>query len=64
MRRSDELRMYPLPFPVQPVVVRQFWHERNHADPGVVWLRSSNSELFSSGSSAPPRASPLQLNPA
>lgn len=48
MRRSDELRMYALPFKVPPVVVRQFWHERNHADPGLAWFRSTVSMLFAS----------------
>ncbi len=47
MRRSDELRMYPLPFDAPRVVVRQFWHERNHADAGLAWLRGVVSELFS-----------------
>jgi DNA-binding transcriptional LysR family regulator len=55
MRRSDELRTYALPFSVPPVVVRQFWHERSHGDPGLVWLRSTISELFSTGSVSAPR---------
>jgi DNA-binding transcriptional LysR family regulator len=64
MRRSDELRMFALPFAVPPVVVRQFWHERSHGDPGLVWLRSTISELFSTSSVVPPKASALQLNQA
>lgn len=56
MRRSDELRMYSLPFTVPPVVVRQFWHERSHADPGLVWLRSTIAELFSTSSVEPPQS--------
>ncbi|MBL0421477.1 LysR family transcriptional regulator [Ramlibacter sp. AW1] len=46
MRGSGNIRMYPLPYPAPRVVVRQFWHARKHADPGLVWLRGVISELF------------------
>ncbi len=47
MNRGDELRMHELPFDVPRVVVRQFWHERAHADPAHAWLRATISTLFS-----------------
>lgn len=50
LRRSGELKMFTLPFNPPKVVVRQFWHERNHADPGLSWLRMTISTLFASAS--------------
>ncbi len=58
MRRSDELRMYQLPFKPPSIVVRQFWHERNHADPALVWLRRQINELFSPPPEAVDQAGP------
>lgn len=40
MGQREELRMFELPFPVEPIVIRQFWHERNHNEPGLAWLRN------------------------
>lgn len=39
MSRSTKVRRLALPFTAPPIVVRQFWHERNHGDPGLIWLR-------------------------
>jgi DNA-binding transcriptional LysR family regulator len=52
MRHGNGLRMYPLPFQVPTAVVRQFWHERQHADPAHAWLRATISALFAG---TPPR---------
>jgi DNA-binding transcriptional LysR family regulator len=41
------VRMLPLPFDVPQFQVKQFWHQRNHNDPGNRWLRSVIQELFS-----------------
>ena len=46
MRRDDELASFALPFEAPPVFIRQYWHERKHADPGLVWLRETISRLF------------------
>lgn len=40
------LKILPLPFHVEPVELKQFWHRRAHADPGVIWLRKQVAELF------------------
>lgn len=41
-----ELIKLPLPFEVDPIVMRQFWHERTNHDPACVWLRKLLAELF------------------
>lgn len=41
-----DLTMYPLPFDVPAVELRQFWHRRAHADPAIAWLRQQVAELF------------------
>lgn len=43
---TKELKALPLPFNLLPVVVRQFWHERCHHDPGHRWLRATLAEMF------------------
>ncbi len=43
---TGELKSLPLPFELPPVVVRQFWHERCHHDPGHRWFRATLAELF------------------
>ncbi|WP_157098790.1 LysR family transcriptional regulator [Novosphingobium rosa] len=40
------LKVLPLPFHVDPVELKQFWHRRAHADPGVIWLRKQVADLF------------------
>ena len=46
MRGYEDLSAFALPFEIAPLVVRQFWHERKHGDPGLAWLRQSISRLF------------------
>lgn len=36
---SDSVRVFPCPVPLPQIVVKQFWHSRNHRDPGNQWLR-------------------------
>ena len=43
---SGDLVILPVPFPMPPVVMRQFWHGRSNADPGCQWLRRIIAELF------------------
>lgn len=35
----------PLPFDDQPIVIRQYWHERWHSDPAHRWLRQTIHSL-------------------
>jgi DNA-binding transcriptional LysR family regulator len=35
------LAVIPLPFDEQPILIRQYWHERLHNDPAHRWLRQS-----------------------
>lgn len=44
--RQGILAETPLPFFVEPVVTRQFWHERTHLDASNKWLRGVISGLF------------------
>ncbi|HGH5979836.1 TPA: LysR family transcriptional regulator [Kluyvera georgiana] len=32
-------RIWPLPFSLPGIAIRQLWHQRHHRDPGHVWLR-------------------------
>lgn len=41
------LKMLPFPFAVESFQIKQYWHERNHNDPGNRWLRSIIQGLFS-----------------
>ena len=50
-----QLKVLPLPFPVQPVEVRQFWHKRSHYDPGHKWLRGTIASLFMANKREPGR---------
>lgn len=34
------------PFEIAPIQIRQYWTERQHRDPGQVWLRRVVSDLF------------------
>ncbi len=40
------LRRLPLPYPVEPVHVSQFWHRRSQHDTGHRWLRGEIAQLF------------------
>ncbi len=37
---------FSIPFDVEPVLTRQFWHERSNDDAGCKWLRQIVAELF------------------
>ena len=43
---SAEVQQLELPFDAPSIVVRQFWHERNHGDPGLRWLRQIIHDLL------------------
>ncbi len=44
--KRDGTRTLPLPFKVSPYAVNQYWHERNHTEPGHRWLRATLTKLF------------------
>lgn len=45
-RNLPNLKTFKLPFDVPSYDIKQFWHERKHADPANRWLRNLVSELF------------------
>lgn len=45
-RNLPNLKTFKLPFDVPSYDIKQFWHERKHADPANRWLRKLVSELF------------------
>lgn len=40
IRQRGDFRLFPLPFDVPDIVIKQHWHRRMHADPGHRWLRA------------------------
>jgi len=42
----EPVRLLQLPMAMPSYLVKQHWHERNHADPGHRWLRGLMAELF------------------
>lgn len=46
------LRVMPAPFPIPPVEIRQYWHERSHRDAGNRWLRELIHARFGGGARA------------
>ncbi|WP_172723953.1 MULTISPECIES: LysR family transcriptional regulator [Neorhizobium] len=54
----------PLPFDMQTVVTRQFWHERTHNDPAWKWLRMAIAELFSPRPGVPRDAEHAAVGPS
>jgi DNA-binding transcriptional LysR family regulator len=46
LAKSDQVQSLQLPFDAPPIIVRQFWHERNHSDPGLLWLRQTIHALL------------------
>lgn len=42
----NRLAALPLPFKLEPLAIRQFWHKRWNNDPGHRWLRSGIVSLF------------------
>lgn len=50
LREHGRFRIHPLPFPIPGYLIKQFWHERFHHDPGNRWLRSVVKELLGDAS--------------
>lgn len=46
--RMEPLRLVEPPINIPPYALKQYWHPRFHADPGLRWLRESVFELFGS----------------
>lgn len=44
--RRENFKVFELPFDAGKLVVRQFWHQRNHHDPGHKWLRGQIAAVF------------------
>lgn len=44
--RLHGLRVVELPFHLDPIPVKQYWHERYQYDPGLRWLRELIVEMF------------------
>jgi len=44
---KEKLRILELPLELPPYAVKQYWHERFHADPASLWLRNTMLSLFS-----------------
>jgi DNA-binding transcriptional LysR family regulator len=43
---DPRFREIPLPFPVKPFEINQFWHRRLQDDPASIWMRQLIRELF------------------
>jgi len=41
-----DVQVHPLPLPLAPIDIKQYWHSRYNHDPGLIWLRSQFRELF------------------
>src|SRR5690606_12148565 len=46
MARNGGIRVLKVPIPLPSYLVKQYWHERFHRDPGNRWLRGVVSEVF------------------
>lgn len=44
--RIAPLKLVPPPFDIPVIELKQFWHRRLHADPGVVWMRGLIARLY------------------
>lgn len=44
--RIAPLKLVPPPFEIPVIELKQFWHRRLHADPGVVWMRGLIARLY------------------
>lgn len=40
LAEGGAVRLFPCPFPMPSIVVKQYWHSRFHRDPGNQWLRA------------------------
>ena len=38
--RLLDIKLFPPPFALAPFEIKQYWHERHHAEPAFQWLRS------------------------
>ncbi|MEO6065443.1 MAG: hypothetical protein ABIP49_06685, partial [Lysobacterales bacterium] len=34
-----DIKLFPPPFALAPFEIKQYWHERHHAEPAFKWLR-------------------------
>jgi len=46
LERAGPVRTLPAPIRLPSYVVKQYWHERYHRDPGNIWLRGVISALY------------------
>ncbi len=46
MASFEALARFALPFEIEPITMRQFWHARSTHDEGCKWLRSQVASLF------------------
>lgn len=58
MSQAGPVQKLILPFDAPSIVVRQFWHERNHGDPGLMWLRQTIHDLLAPTAQASGRNPP------
>ncbi|CAN5741298.1 LysR family transcriptional regulator [soil metagenome] len=49
---QTQLQVLKVPFAVGSIKVRQYWHKRQHHDPGHRWLRAELLSLFAAGAAA------------
>jgi hypothetical protein len=48
LAQAGVAKVVEMPFDIPPYFIAQYWHERYTHDPGLRWLRSLMTELFSS----------------
>ncbi|MDO6966151.1 LysR family transcriptional regulator [Rhizobium alvei] len=41
-----EIEVFKPPIPIEPIHLKQYWTERQHKDPGQIWLRRIVAEIF------------------
>ena len=61
---SEKLRVLESPIAFPPYSVRLHWHERQHADPGNVWLRQLVAQMFARDERLPAAANGKQATGA
>jgi len=44
LAEGGAVNLFPCPFPMPSIVVKQYWHSRFHRDPGNQWLRAVCAE--------------------
>lgn len=60
-RADPRFREIPLPFPVKPFEINQFWHKRFQDDPASIWLRELIRELFQERPASASQVEPLSM---